>query len=158
MISLHDAGKRTTPDFILLMANYYATARSNYFTVKDVEAFKKWAEELCLTVHEERRDENSKEPRRFAIFADNGDSNGWPGYNYETDEEVDIFTALAPHLADGEVAVLMEAGAEKLRYVTGYAVAIHSSGKTKEISLNGIYALAAEEFGVDQASISRCEY
>ena len=34
------------------MANYYATARSNYFAVKDEKAFREWAARLGLTVVE----------------------------------------------------------------------------------------------------------
>ena len=32
------------------MANYYATARSNYFAVKDEKAFREWADFLGLTI------------------------------------------------------------------------------------------------------------
>ena len=34
------------------MANYYATARSNYFAVKDETAFREWADHLGLTILE----------------------------------------------------------------------------------------------------------
>ena len=32
------------------MANYYATARSNYFAVKDEDAFRQWADLLGLKI------------------------------------------------------------------------------------------------------------
>ena len=97
----------------VLMSNYYVTARSNYFAVKDVDVFKAWTEQLNLSVQEDDEcDPQSKTPRRFAIFADNGDENGWPTYNHETDEDVNIVQELTPHLADDEVAILMETGGE----------------------------------------------
>jgi molybdopterin biosynthesis enzyme len=46
------------------------------------------------------------------------------------------------HLHDEDVAVLMEAGAEKLRYVSGWAVAVNSKGDLVEIGLSDIYEKA----------------
>ena len=141
------------------MANYYATARSNYFAVKDETTFRQWAECAGLKVLDpDHKDKSADGIRRFAIAPDTGDDAGWPDhrYNEETDEydEVDVPRELAAHLRDGEVAVLMEVGSEKLRYLCGYATAINSVGETVSMSLEGIYA-RAKKLGTH---ITRAEY
>lgn len=51
------------------------------------------------------------------------------------------------------MCVVQSIGAEKLRYVTGIAYAIHSSGEILQIDINDIYEKAQSEFGGD-ASIT----
>lgn len=141
------------------MANYYATARSNYFAVKDEMTFRQWAEFAGLKVLDpDHKDKSADGIRRYAIAPDTGDDSGWPGHreNGETGEfdEVDVPRELAAHLREGEVAVLMEVGSEKLRYLRGYATAVNSDGKTASMSLEGIYRLAAK-LGTH---ITRAEY
>lgn len=131
------------------MANYYATARSNYFAVKDAAAFLAWAKSRQLAVWDQAQVDGTL---LYAIGPDEHDDSGsWPTYLYdeETDEELEVNVPdeLVEHLADGYVAVLMEAGAEKRRYVNGYAVAIHSSGEVVSLSLDDIYQKAKEAFG-----------
>jgi hypothetical protein len=141
------------------MANYYATARSNYFAVKDEMMFRQWAEFAGLKVLEPTFEKTTADGiPRFAITPDNGNEDGWPShrYNEETEEydEVDVPAELAAYLKDDEVAVLMEVGNEKLRYLRGYATAVNSSGKTVHMSLEGIYA-RARKLG---ANITHAEY
>lgn len=127
------------------MANYTATTRSNYFAVKDEQAFKDWCAKWSLDHWQQKEDRGS---RRFAITADTGDCCGWPSYSHDEDEqEIDIAAELAEHLADGEIAILMEVGNEKLRYLVGTAVAVNHTGETVIISLSEIYQLAEEAFG-----------
>lgn len=141
------------------MANYYATARSNYFAVKDEMTFRQWAEFTGLNVLEPTHaNVTANGIRRFAITPDNGDENGWPSEreNAESGEfdEVDVSAELAAYLRDGEVAILMEVGSEKLRYLCGYATAVNSAGKSVHMSLEGIYA-RARKLG---PNITRAEY
>lgn len=141
------------------MANYYATARSNYFAVKDEMTFRQWAEFAGLVVLDPvHKDKSADGIRRFAIAPDTGDDSGWPDHreNGETGEfdEVDVPRELAAHLREGEVAVLMEVGSEKLRYLCGYATAVNSVGKSVHMSLEGIYA-RARKLGTH---ITRAEY
>ena len=119
------------------MANYSGFGRTNYFRVKDTEAFEAAAEPFGA-VH--RRDDGL-----VTVLATN-ESGDFSAYDDETDEEHDLAGILPDHLADGEVAVLMSVGAEKLRYIKGWAVAVHSSGERVELSLNDIYAEAQETF------------
>jgi hypothetical protein len=143
-----------------IMANYYATARSNYFAVRDEQAFREWAKILGLEILEPvHRDKVADGIRRYGITPRNGDdSGGWPTshYNEETDEceDIDVTGQLSAHLADDEVAILMEVGNEKLRYVCGYAVAVNHQGKTVHINLASIYRKALK-LG---SKITRAEY
>ncbi|MBN8461185.1 MAG: hypothetical protein J0M04_25455 [Verrucomicrobia bacterium] len=142
------------------MANYYATARSNYFAVKDEAAFRAWAGNLGLTVLEpDHRAKSTDGIRRFGIApGNNGDSGAWPAHVWDDETtdytEIDLTAQLAPHLGDGEVAVLMEVGHEALRYVTGSAVAVNASGRTVSIDLGSIYRTA----GKLGPNLTRAEY
>lgn len=136
------------------MANWYGTARSNYFRVKDRDAFLKWAEKRGLGVFE-----SSEDAGLFAIHSgDSTDGGSWPSYDVEKDTEVDLVRELAEHLPNGQVAVLVEVGAEKLRYLTGQAIAINAKGRVVEVTLSDIYRKAARGFRVPESGITRAEY
>jgi hypothetical protein len=125
------------------MANYYATARSNYFLVKDKEAFAVAMTDLGVGVWDDRED------GRVGVYPDYGDSNGWPSYDPEEDKDIEFTHIVAAHLADDEVCVLQEVGAEKLHYLNGYAIAFTNELATDAaagvaVSLEDIYAKAAE--------------
>lgn len=126
------------------MANYYCSCRSNYFKVKDVEAFKKHMDCFSVNVHEKEG--------QFCILGNDADGGGWPTYSYdeatENNDEVDFFKEVAEHLTDDSIAVFIEAGAEKLRYIVGYAVAVNSKGEEEFVSLNDIYEAAEKRFGI----------
>lgn len=141
------------------MANWYGSARSSYFRVRNEEEFRAWVEKRELQILFEDKG-------RFAIApADSSDTGGWSNWEKNPDpnpdaEEliaIDFIGELTGQLAEGEVAVIMETGAQKLSYLTGNAVAVHSSGETVSLDLNNIYALAAERFNVDPETI-KAEY
>ena len=127
------------------MANYYATARSNYFRVKDSIAFESWVESR-QTLGTFKKDAGGE--TLYAIYDNGGDANGWPLYDRDTDEPIDLTAELAEHLVDGEVATLFEVGAEKLCYVIGCALAVRSDGAVLRLDLNDIYKMIFEEWGV----------
>ena len=143
-----------------IMANYYATARSNYFAVKDETTFRKWAESLGLEILEPTHHNKVADGiRRHGITPGNGDdSGGWPTSRYDEEsdqcEAIDVAAQLSAHLADGEVAILMEVGHEKLRYLSGSAVAVNHKGETAVVELDDIYE-AARVLG---PKITRAEY
>lgn len=124
------------------MANYYAYARSNYFRVRDLDAFTEATDGLDLTVI--TREVSGTALVGLLCTADGG----WPSYrrNPDTgdDEDFDLPDFIAPHLAERAVAVFLEVGWEKLRYLTGWAVAINHDGERAAVSLDDIYPLAAE--------------
>jgi len=139
------------------MANWYGTARSNYVRLKDPEAVKTLLAEFATEVSLQ---ESSTAPGLF-VFLVNGmsDSGGWPGVyprteDGEPDHDADPIRfddLIAGHLVDGEVLILMEAGAEKLRYVTGRAHALRvKNGKRQDlvVSMEDIYALVDRRWKV----------
>ena len=137
-----------------LMANWYGTARSNYFRVNDNDAFLKWADSRGLGVF--RNKENAD---LFAIHGgETTDDGSWPSYDVEGDTEIDLVVELAQHLPKGQIAVLMEIGAEKLRYLTGVAIAINHKGRVVELTLNDIYRKAARTFRVPESEITQATY
>lgn len=111
-----------------------------------------------------------EEVKSFMIMPDErSDDGAWPsqalveyedkvggGWN-EDWEEIDIADELADHLESGSVAVLMEAGSEKHRYVCGYATAVNSNGTVVSLSLVDIYEKARKVFG-KKAEITDCSY
>jgi len=133
------------------MANWYGTARSNYFHVADMKKFEAWANDLCLEWW------TDKEGRVAISPSDSSDEGSWPSSRYVEEnedtgmagdyEDFDILDELADHLAEGEIAVLMEAGAEKKRYITGHATAVDSKGEIVAVSIYDIYELAEKKFG-----------
>jgi hypothetical protein len=125
------------------MANYYANSRSNYFRVRDKEAFKAFCETFNVEYIEDK-------DGRSGWCGHDDDCGGIPGdiYNEETgdSEDIDFPLEVSKHLCDGEVAIMLEVGNEKLCYIIGYAVAINSKGERKVINLLDIYN-AAKELG-----------
>lgn len=146
------------------MANYVASARSNYFRVRDEDAFLVWVEtvpgvvayrDTPLGVDADVQDHAHPS---YTLLVEDYDAGGWPCYRtarsgnleghdepehavadvYE-DQELDLPAELAEHLAQGEVAVLEEVGAEKLRYLSAHAVAVNHRGEQIRLDLSEIY-------------------
>ena len=133
------------------MANYYCSSRTNYFRVKDVTRFTAWATKLGLAIHP-----SENLPGQFTLFPRDSDSGAFPNAEAESDDEIDFAAELAAHLHQDSVAVILETGAEKLRYLQGHAIAINASGETVEVSLDAIYALALRRFPGKE--VTRAEY
>lgn len=123
------------------MANYCASARTSYFKVRDLPAF-----ELELQPLEVKIVHHDKQPELIAVFSD--DEGGWPCWyideETDVDVEIDMADLIGRHLADDHVAVLIEAGAENLRYISGFAIAVNHRGERRQIHLSDIYELARE--------------
>lgn len=136
------------------MANYYGQARTNYFAVKDSAAFE--TEFADYPVNIITKQVGDQTLYGFLDADDNGGGLSWQKYDDDTDDFVDLdyLERIAAHLVEGSVAVLLETGAEKYRHLNGYAWAVNSKGETKQISLDHIYALAAELGD----SVTRAEY
>ncbi len=133
------------------MANWYGTSRSNYFRVKDEAQFRQWVDRRGISIFQ-----SSEDSTLFAVYST--DDGSWPSYDMESDAEVDFVNELSQHLAKDEVAVLLTAGAEKLRYITGEALAVNHKGKVVDVSLLDIYRKAARTFRVPLSSITHAEY
>lgn len=131
------------------MANHCCAARTNYFHVNNEKKFLAWADRRQLEVV--RSQEN---PKQFALLA--GEDGAFPNYDPETDDELDFVAELAGHLRKGGVAVIVEAGAEKLRYISAQATAVCPDGRRVDVDLNEIYTCAAKAFGGREPT--RAEY
>jgi hypothetical protein len=124
------------------MANWYGTSRSNYFKVENEEAFREWAESRDLEVFEGRGG-------LFGIAPSSMSEDGsWPSYDDEVDAGIDFQAELIEHLAEGQVAILMTIGAEKLRYLTGFSVALAWDGRRMSVDIADIYDKVELEFGL----------
>jgi hypothetical protein len=122
------------------MANYYESARSNYFIVKDVDAFTAELKGTGLEISTKDVDGVTL----VCLLADV--ENGFPQEKYDPEtydsEELDWADIFKRHLVDNQVAVIVGAGAEKLRYVNGWTVAYNNKGESVSINLEDIYEKA----------------
>ncbi|AOZ11116.1 hypothetical protein BKK80_34725 (plasmid) [Cupriavidus malaysiensis] len=89
------------------------------------------------------------------------DDGGWPTVYFDDDDdeelEFDPAELICPYLEDGQVLVLLEVGAERLRYLTGRAEAYASDGRRTVIGLSNIYQAAADAFGIPINEIGAAE-
>ena len=135
------------------MANYYGTCRTNYFEVKDLEAFKADLEKYDLTFIES---EESKGGVGFTT--QNTASGGLPTWetaeadeaedtevDWDEDAEIDWKRFFRRHLVDDSVAIVAESGAEKYRYIVGYTLAYTNKGLIHSVSLEDIYAMVRKD-------------
>jgi len=133
------------------MADFYSQGRTNYFLVKDGESFEKEIEKLGEGTG--RPIHLIKEERGYCLLFEEG----MPTYFHdsETDEgwDVQMDEVIREHLADGSVCVMMETGAEKLRYLSGWSIAFNNKGNTRVIDINHIYD-GLESFG----TFTECEW
>ena len=132
------------------MANFYGFARSNYFRVKNLEKFKKAVEHCDVDVVCDNED------KKLVALLSNGEG-GWnTSYYDEAGDcvEISIETIVKEHLKKGEVAIFMQIGYEKLRYLAGGALAINSEGKAQYVDINEIY----EKAKILGKNITRAEY
>lgn len=122
------------------MANYYAFARSNYFRVKDAATFTEWCQRRRLDYWTKEFDGIGL---RYAISPAEGEDAEWPHFEIDesTDEaiEIDIAAELPTYLHPEDIAILIQVGWEKLRYLTGDAVGIRADGKRVYLCLDDIY-------------------
>ena len=140
--------------------NYIGSTRSNYFAVKNPEAFKVFLQQFG----DLELIEGTAEKKGLFGFLVGGDSGSLPNSKSAPDPEgeegdvedvdVDFIAELAPHLADGQVGVVIEIGYEGMRFLGGYATAFNNQSQLKQLNLDDIYEVA-KELG---AKVTRAEY
>lgn len=122
------------------MADYIGRYRSNYFAVKDREAFEQFCKRFQMELITNDRDKN------LVGFLDSSFNGSIPVslYNEEEDdfEDIDFLAELSTHLAPEHVAIVMEVGYEKMRYLVGLAFAVNSAGQRVKIDLYDIHEKA----------------
>ena len=103
----------------------------------------------------------SSEPNWVLLLSESEDG-GFPSSMWDEEEddfiEIDWVDIIHPHLEEGAICVMETVGAEKLRYLTGYAIAFNHEGKTTSVSIADIYKKAALEFSVPKGSIATATY
>lgn len=134
------------------MANYNCVVRTNYFHVKDVEAFTRMMDQVVGSVDEVKLwEETDQDGNPVFAFGCYSEIEGLPNDTCEDDEYGCIdddsyehfIDGLKKCIADNDAVIVMEAGNEKLRYVVGSAIIITSSD-TKYLDIT---KLAVEEAG-----------
>lgn len=135
------------------MADWVGLLRTNYFKVRDQDEFLKWYESTTGGAELIRKND------RFGFYVECGD---WPSLRLvENDDgdpeevEIDFIDELAKHLPDDEVLVVTAAGHVKARFATGYALAIRNTGETKYVSIDDIYRVVQDSWGITP---TRAEY
>lgn len=131
------------------MADWYGQSRSNYFSVKNLNKFKAFCDKFNLEFIAKGGKAGFISNEEFGRIPD--------GYFDEKKDDfvdVDFTLELSKHLVSGEVAIYMECGAEKHRYLTGYACAVNSKGENLSVGLHEIYK-KAKKLG---SNITECEY
>ena len=136
------------------MSSWCGTARSNHIKVVDMADLLEALAPFDIEVLP------GDEGKHYLTPGSSSDSGGWPAFSLSGDAEVEFDPAvhICPFMADGEILVMMEAGAERLRYITGEAQAYSKWGQCVTVSLSDVYAKAAEKFNVDIGAISRAAY
>lgn len=111
------------------MANYYGTTRTNYFQVTDEQAYA----ELFAGLHGtddsvEDFSETLKDGTIVHGFGTYGSILWFRDHDADENNDDEFDSEFLPRLQSllpaGEAFIIMEAGHEKLRYVTGYATVV----------------------------------
>lgn len=126
------------------MANFYGQARSNYFAVKDTNAFLDEMTQYPVEVITQEKDGVTL--YGFVDADADGGADVWSKWDEDIAETVEIDWAevFKRHLQDDWVAVIVSVGWEKYRYFQGDTVAFNNKGESKTINLEQIYELASD--------------
>jgi hypothetical protein len=133
------------------MATYGETARSNYFAVKDPEAWKTFCERWGVADIDEKGLYGFVSSDGITSWQTKIDANG----DEVDDEDADFDSELEAQLVDGEVCVIQAVGNEAHCYVIGYAKAISPGRDMIYFDLQQIYDMVEEQWGVTPTG---CEY
>lgn len=129
--------KGINPDS-LNAGEYFSRSRSNYFRVTDPNKLEELAKLTNSSVAEK--------DGRYALFYTGMRYDGAVDmyYSEEFDGWISIHSQVQEILADDEVAVFMEIGHERLRYLTGVAVAI----TTEAIEILDLVDIIENKYGI----------
>jgi hypothetical protein len=124
--------------------------------MKDDDAFLNWAGTIPDSEIITQESEEHGTLYGF-LFGTLGDSGGIPNHRYVDDQDydLDIYKEIQEHLATGWSITFMEAGAEKLRYITGAAAVV----TPKEIEHYDLHRWVSETLnGLGDPKSTACEY
>lgn len=113
------------------MANYECVTRSNYFRVKDPEAFRKFMSRVYGSDKVNLWEKKDKEDRLVFGFGLFGEISGYKAEEADDDDDLEEYTdydvfldGLQQHVAADDAVIIVEGGNEKLRYIIGGAVVV----------------------------------
>lgn len=144
------------------MANYCCTIRTNYFHVKDDDAFRALMNRVYGCEDSvELWEEKDKDGRTVFGFGTYG---GISGLRDADDDDTDdnssydnFIDKLQASVADDDAIIILEAGNEKMRYVIGSATIITSSSY-KYMDITNLAAELAAEMLQNPSWQTRCKY
>lgn len=143
------------------MANYECTVRTNYFHVKDEEAFRKLMEGIVSEYGIELFEKNDPEGEKLFGFGSYGSLYGICKDSEEDDDEYDeeevLYQKLQSCVAEDDAVIILTAGNEHLRYVTGDAVCI-THDKIEYLDLTCLAVAKAAEMLNNPLYSTVCEY
>ena len=146
------------------MANYHCTIRTNYFHVKDEEAFRElmsraYGSEDNLQLFESA-DKNGKTVFGFGVY---GGIAGVRNADADEDDDVDdtaydeFIAELQKCIADDGAIIILESGNEKLRYIVGSATIITSNDHSY-LNITSIASKNAAKMLNNPEWQTKCEY
>lgn len=122
----------------------FGAARTNYFQVNDLDAFREAIAPVNRGSEVIIIDDSSEQ----GICLLCKEEEGLPCFYYDEEEgdlvEFDLLSIIGEHLKEGSVAILVELVADKMRVLFGAARAINSAGERRSVSLFDIDKLAEE--------------
>ena len=138
------------------MADFYATSRSNFVIVKDVQDAIESLKPYDIPIHRHPTNKN-------AIMLAGCNSNGTFSSSYMDDNNEDVYLNLVKwcktHLQQGQVLVLVSAGAEKLRYVSAWAEAYTWKGEVVTVDLlDTLFSKIYEKLDIDAIEVADPSY
>lgn len=146
------------------MANYTCKIRTNYFHVKDEDAFRAlmarvYGEEAPIRVFED----TDKQGRPVFGFGCNGGIAGVKNAHCDEDDDVDdsaydeFIDELKKLIAEDDAIIIMESGHENLRYVQGLAhIITHDEERWLDIKKLAVHA--AQDMLQNPNYNTKCEY
>ena len=137
------------------MADFFATSRSNFVLVKDVTAAIEALKDFDIPIHRHPKNAN-------AIMLAGCDGDGTfssTRYDDLVETYLDLPEWAATHLVEGQVLILVSAGAEKLRYVTAWAEAYTWKGEQVSVDLLvTLFSKLESKLGIDPKSVADPSY
>lgn len=116
------------------MANYECVTRSNYFRVKDPEAFRRFMSRVYGSNKVNLWEQKDKEDRLVFGFGLFGGIGGYASEETADDDDLEEYTdydlfldGLQQHVAADDAVIIVEGGNETLRYIIGSAVVVTRS-------------------------------
>lgn len=144
------------------MSSFNGAARTNFFNVDNLIGLQEALEPFDIKIISHDLSED------FVYLYPETEDRSWPSYatienEGGEDEEIEFSFEehVMPFVREGAVVVAMAVGADKLRYLSGYAFAFIRKGEDvlrEQISLSEIYDRAAQKFEVSTDVISECRY